>query len=100
MSVYRRLSVTWSFLALALICSMFVTACGNAGPSTSLTPDGKTLQNVSIGLGYNPDIQFAPFYVAESKGYYKDAGLNVTLHNGIVTDLIGTMFANKSTMVL
>lgn len=99
MSVYRRLSVAWSFLALALICGLFVTACGNTGSSTASTSTGKTLQNVSIGLGYNPDIQFAPFYVAQSKGYYKDAGLNVTFNHGIVTDLIGTMFAGKNTFV-
>lgn len=99
MSVYRRLSVAWSFLALALICGLFVTACGSTGSSTTSTSNGKTLQNVSIGLGYNPDIQFAPFYVAQSKGYYKDAGLNVTFNHGVVTDLIGTMFAGKNTFV-
>ena len=26
-----------------------------------------------------PNIQFAPFYVALEKGYYKDAGLDVTI---------------------
>ncbi|GCE16475.1 riboflavin-binding protein RibY [Dictyobacter kobayashii] len=60
---------------------------------------GKTLKSISIGLGYNPDIQFAPFYVAQSKGYYKDAGLNVTFNHGIVTDLIGTMAAGKNNFV-
>lgn len=99
MSVYRRLSVASLFLALALICGMCVTACGSPAASTSSTSTGKPLQNVSIGLGYTPDIQFAPFYVAESKGYYKDAGLNVTLNHGVVTDLIGTMFAGKNTFV-
>src|SRR5262249_49129211 len=49
------------------------------------------LQDVSIGLGYDPDIQFAPFYVAQSRGYYKTAGLNVTLNHGVVTDLVGAL---------
>ncbi len=52
---------------------------------------GAALRNVSIGFGYIPDIQFAPFYVAQSKGYYQAAGLNVTFHQGFVNDLIGSM---------
>lgn len=55
----------------------------------------RTLKNISIGLGYIPDIQFAPFYVAQSKGYYTAAGLNVTFHHGIVTDLLGAMVLGK-----
>jgi NitT/TauT family transport system substrate-binding protein len=55
--------------------------------------------NVSIGFGYIPDIQFAPFYVAQSKGYYQAAGLNVTFHHGFVNDLIGSMALGHDTFV-
>ncbi len=81
-------------LIIALIpCVLFAAACGenSSGPAN--------LKNVSIGLGYNPDIQFAPFYVAQSKGYYRDAGLNVTFNHGIVPNLIGLLEANKDTFV-
>jgi NitT/TauT family transport system substrate-binding protein len=37
--------------------------------------------------------------VAQSKNYYKDAGLNVTFNHGIVPDLIGSMVAGKNTFV-
>ncbi len=57
----------------------------------------KAVQNVSIGLGYIPDIQFAPFYVAKSKGYYSAAGLNVTLQHGIVNDLLGSLALGHNT---
>lgn len=57
----------------------------------------KAVQNVSIGLGYIPDIQFAPFYVAKSKGYYSAAGLNVTLNHGIVNDLLGSLALGHDT---
>jgi NitT/TauT family transport system substrate-binding protein len=50
-----------------------------------------TLTKVTIALGYIPDVQFAPFYVALHKGYYRDEGLDVTLRNGIVTDLVGEL---------
>jgi NitT/TauT family transport system substrate-binding protein len=61
---------------------------------------GAALKNVSIGFGYIPDIQFAPFYVAQSKGYYQAAGLNVTFHQGFVNDLIGSMVLGHDTFVL
>ena len=43
---------------------------------------------MTIALGYNPDVQFAPFYVALNKGYYAKEGLDVTFKHGIVPDLI------------
>ncbi|GLV56276.1 riboflavin-binding protein RibY [Dictyobacter sp. S3.2.2.5] len=100
----HRLPVTWKLMVLAVLCTVLLAACGEAGTANSTNSNSsgssdKTLKNISIGLGYNPDIQFAPFYVAQSKGYYKDAGLNVTFNHGIVTDLIGTMAAGKNNFV-
>ncbi|GCE12710.1 ABC transporter substrate-binding protein [Tengunoibacter tsumagoiensis] len=95
-----RLSQRSFFLLLSSCVFLFsvgLTACG-AGSTTGGTTT-KPLKNISIGLGYNPDIQFAPFYVAKSKGYYQDAGLNVTFNHGIVPDLIGSMLAGKSDFV-
>ena len=50
-------------------------------------------------MGYIPDIQFAPFYVAQSKDYYKSAGLDVTFNHGVVNDLIGAMVLGKDNFV-
>ncbi len=88
-----------SFFSCMIILSFVVSACGESSSSGS-SPSAQKAQDISIGLGYNPDIQFAPFYVAQSKGYYKDAGLNVTFNHGIVPDLFGTMVAGKSTFVV
>jgi NitT/TauT family transport system substrate-binding protein len=43
---------------------------------------------LTVGLGYIPSVQFAPFYLAEQAGYYDAAGLDVTLQNKIDPDLI------------
>ena len=38
---------------------------------------------ITVGLTYIPNIQFSPFYVAESEGLFRDAGINLTLrHHG------------------
>ncbi len=37
------------------------------------------LTKVTLLLGFRPDVQFAPFYLAQQKGYYADAGLDVSI---------------------
>ncbi len=100
MSERHRFEYFVPFSAVLLILALVLGACGSTtSATTGSSSSSKTLTNVSIGLGYIPDIQFAPFYVAQAKGYYKAAGLNVTLQNGIVTDLIGSMVLGHSTLV-
>lgn len=94
--MYKRhhLSYLLPFFSLFVLLSLILVACGG---STSTATPTTALKKVSIGLGYIPDIQFAPFYVAQSKGYYKDAGLDVTFHHGIETDLLGSMVLGRDT---
>jgi NitT/TauT family transport system substrate-binding protein len=99
--IYRKLAIT-TLMALA---TTTIAACDSApaptpapttAPQPALTatvaaqpqPTTSSLQKVTIALGYLPDVQFAPFYLALNNGYYRDAGLDVTLQNGIANDLI------------
>jgi NitT/TauT family transport system substrate-binding protein len=61
-------------LLLAALTVVLLAGCGS-GSTT------KTLHHLTVGLTFIPNIQFAPFYVAEELGYYKDAGLTVTLRH-------------------
>ncbi len=96
---YRKLAIA-SLMALA---ATTLAACDSgpvptpaptSGPQPAATATGAAqsgtgaLQKVTIALGYLPDVQFAPFYLALNNGYYRDAGLDVTLQNGVATDLI------------
>jgi putative riboflavin transport system substrate-binding protein len=44
--------------------------------------------HLTVGLGYIPSVQFAPFYLAQVSGAYAAAGLDVALQNQIDPDLI------------
>ena len=84
----------------------FLAACGQAVPpatsgdgeaSVETDPAGTAtetaapaaLQKVTLGLGYIPNVQFAPFYVAASKGFYAAEGLEVDFsYGGNVNDLL------------
>ena len=60
------------------------SADASAAPATSPDP----LVPLTVGLGYIPSVQFAQFYLADQAGYYRDAGLDVTLQNKVDPDLI------------
>ncbi|MEV0191694.1 ABC transporter substrate-binding protein [Kitasatospora purpeofusca] len=86
-------------LALLLAGSATLSACAS-DPTAAKSSDGKAGGAVTVGLTYIPNIQFAPFYVAESKGFYKEAGLKVTLrHHSFTDDLFGAMTAGQEDVV-
>jgi NitT/TauT family transport system substrate-binding protein len=58
-----------------------------ASPSAAASPDG-ALDRLTVGLGYIPSVQFAPFYLAQQEGWYAEAGLEVEFQNKIDPDLI------------
>lgn len=87
-----------SRLAAIAALALLVVGCGSgsATPATSLpataTPasasPAPSATSLTVGLGYIPSVQFAPFYLADRQGYYASAGLEVTLQNATDPDLI------------
>ena len=61
-------------LILPLIAVLLIgcTPAASSSPSVSLRP-------VTLLLGFRPDVQFAPFYLAQQEGYYADVGLDVSI---------------------
>jgi NitT/TauT family transport system substrate-binding protein len=59
------------------------------------TIDRANPTKVTVALGYIPDVQFAPFYVAKDKSFYEELGLDVTFKHGIVPDLIKLLGAGE-----
>lgn len=85
--------------ALALTAAALVLAAC-ADPEQAPEPDSAADELV-IGLTYTPDVQFAPFYVAEARGYYEDAGVDVTLrHHGASESLFGALEAGEEDLVV
>lgn len=57
------------------LIAMLLVGClptDSASPSVALRP-------VTLLLGFRPDVQFAPFYLAQQAGYFAEAGLDVTI---------------------
>ena len=88
--------------ALALLSVLLVALTALAGcGSTSATPvNSGSLTPLTVGLTYVPNIQFAPFYVAEALGYYKAAGLDITLrHHNFGEDEFAAIAAGRENVI-
>ncbi len=84
-------------LNVLVACGASTTpTAGGRGVSTApITAVGATptrgdapLRKLTIGLGYIPDIQFAPYYVAQARGYFRDEGLDVEFKQGFDVDVL------------
>ncbi len=65
----------WYF---ALIILLVLTACGSKGSK---------LTQVRLPLGYIPNVQFAPLYVAVQKGYFAAQGIQVMFDYSMENDI-------------
>ena len=81
------------FLAAVSSCALLVGLANVSSAQTNLT-------TVRVGLGYIPDVQFAPFYAAQEAGYYKAKGLNVTFQHGFTSELYPLLAAGKLDFVV
>ena len=82
------------FMFVALFASVpLLAAC-----SATATNDGageKDLLHLRLPMGYIPDPQYAPFYVAVEKGYFAEEGLALEFDYSFETDGIALVGANE-----
>ncbi|GAA4425278.1 ABC transporter substrate-binding protein [Georgenia halophila] len=94
-------------VAATAAAALGLAAC--SAPEGDQEGDGPTAQSggsetpteLTIGLTYTPNVQFAPFYVAAEQGYYADAGLDVTLrHHGSSEGLFTAVESGREDVVV
>lgn len=81
------------FFILTLFITTLLAACG-AEPAKDGTGTAP-LTPVSLPMGFIADPQFAPFYVAVEKGYFAEAGFDVTFDYSFETDGITLVGAGE-----
>lgn len=82
----KRLTLALT-LAAVVACTM-----GYAQAAPAVTAP---LRDITVGMGYIPNVQFAPYYVAQQRGYYRQAGLNVTFDYAFSPNLLELVGAGK-----
>jgi NitT/TauT family transport system substrate-binding protein len=83
-----RLAVVLLALALTILsaceCGPGAACPGSAEPSGS----SPQTREITLLLGFRPDVQFAPFYAGIEEGFYAAAGLDVTIEHATGGDLV------------
>jgi NitT/TauT family transport system substrate-binding protein len=84
-----------NFFPILIIASL-LSACA-ALPAQAPTPSATapSLVKVTLPVGYVPNVQFAPLYVAMDKGYYRAQGIDLSLDYSTETDSLSLVGAGK-----
>lgn len=83
--MFRKIVLTMFGMAIALSACASPQAANEAG----------TLTKIRLPMGYIPNIQYAPFYVAVEKGYFKDAGIEIEFDYKFETDGVALVGAGE-----
>jgi NitT/TauT family transport system substrate-binding protein len=74
------------FLAILTLSCIALSGCSGAASPTPAPPASPT--KVTLAMGFIPNVQFAPFYVAVHQGYFADENLEIEFDYGMETDLL------------
>lgn len=81
------------FSTLLLISVLLLAACKPVSQTDKVAP-------ITLNLTYIPNVQFAPFYVGIEKGFFAEAGLDVTISYGNEADMIALVGAGKESFMI
>lgn len=98
-----------AILGIAILSFLFMAACGAAPPQAAAPTETPTesatgamveatpetpaevateLERIDLGVGFIPNVQFAPLYVAQAKGFFAEENLDVRLEYGFENDFV------------
>ena len=77
------------YLMLGLMISL--SACTSSGSAN----EAGVLRKIKLPMGYIPNIQYAPFYVAVDKGYFAEEGIEIEFDYSFETDGVALVGAGE-----
>jgi len=78
---------------LILFVLSFAVACRSVDMPEDVSPE--TLKKIRLPMGFIPNVQYAPYYVAVEKGYFADAGLEIEFDYSFETDGVALVGADE-----
>jgi len=83
-------------IAFGLMILAVLASCAPAAPAAAPTQVVK----IRLPVGYIPNVPFAPMYEALEKGYFQQAGLDVTLDYSMETDAVALVGAGQTSFAV
>jgi len=86
---------------ILIVSTLVLAACstppgsGEGGPTADAPQVTPVLIKVRLPVGYIPNIQFAPLYVAMDRGYFESFGIDLELDYSFETDAVALVGADE-----
>lgn len=79
------------FISRLVVIILLMVSASACQPGSSSTITGQVTQppaaeHIRLPMGYRPNVQFAPFYVAVEKGYFQQNGIEIEFDYSFETD--------------
>ncbi len=87
--MFRRL-----FILLLAACLGLSACAGQTAAPNTVTPSAE-LTKIRLPMGYIPNVQYAPFYVAVERGYFRDSGIEIEFDYSLETNGVQLVGANN-----
>ena len=84
---HKNFSRMITFLTLA---GLLLAGCAQPAPASPAA-----LRHIRLPMGYIPNVQYAPFYVAVEKGYFAQEGIEIEFDYSFETDGVALVGANE-----
>ncbi len=95
---------------ITLLALMLTAACTPIAPEarSAAAPETQSPHPIALGVGFIPNVQFAPFYVGIEKGFFAENGIDLSMEYGfendylklVATDEMQFMIASGDQLVL
>jgi len=86
-------------LSLKIMIGSFIILMSLAACQGTRAPEEEVI-STRLTMGYIPNIQFAPIYVALDKGYFQEAGFDIELAYGNEADAVALVGAGEQTFAI
>ncbi len=77
----------WYLITLSALAILFAACAITQGGLIDITPTTpQQIDHIRLPMGYIPNVQYAPFYVAVDNGYYRENGIEIEFDYSFETD--------------
>ncbi len=79
-------------VTIFILLAALLAACSGTGETETAVPETVSIR---LPMGYIPDPQYAPYYVAVEKGYFAEEGIEIEFDYSFETDGMALVGANE-----
>ncbi len=76
------------WITIALLVGVLLSGCSALPASAPAVSDAAQFEPVKLGVGFIPNVQFAPIYVGIEKGFFAEEGIGLELSYGFENDYL------------